>query len=84
MTIDQMKAKKAELELQKIVNETMSTLDERIAEEAEKLAQELVDSGYDVDEFEIDVETEVMEDKIKVHLKVVQLAKSLEFSATVN
>jgi hypothetical protein len=84
ITIEQMKVLKAEQELQKVVNKIISTLDEKINEEAEKLSQELVDSGYDVDDFEISVEPEVQDGKIKVHLKVVQLAKTLVFSTDVS
>lgn len=83
VTIEEMKAQKAEQELQKTVNQLMSTLDEHITEEAEKLAQELVDSGYDVDSFEIVVEEEILDGKVLVHLKVVQLAKTLEFGMNV-
>jgi hypothetical protein len=84
MTIEQMKALKAEQELQKAVNKAISTLDEKIHEEAEKLSQELVDAGYDVDDFEISVESEVRDGKVKVHLKVVQLAKTLVFDTDVS
>lgn len=79
VTIDEMKAKKVQLEFQKAVEEAMSDLNETIEKEAEKLAQELVDSGYDVDEFEIDVDVEVSEGKLIVHFKVVQEAKTLTF-----
>lgn len=77
VTIDEMKAKRRQQELQNAVNEAISNLNETIEEEAEKLAQELVDSGYDVDDFEIDVDVEVSEGKLIVHFKVVQEAKQL-------
>jgi len=79
VTIDEMKAKRQQQELQNAVNEAISNLNETIEEEAEKLAQELVDSGYDVDDFEIDVDVEVSEGKLIVHFKVVQEAKQLVF-----
>ena len=84
MSIDEMKALKAQQELQKAINETLSTLDEKITEEAEKLSQELVDSGYDVDDFEIAVDHEHRDGKIQVHLKVVQLARTLVFETNVS
>lgn len=77
VTIDEMKAKRRQQEFQNAVNEAISNLNETIEEEAEKLAQELVDSGYDVDDFEIDVDVEVSEGKLIVHFKVVQEAKQL-------
>jgi hypothetical protein len=79
LTIDQMKALKAEKEIQNAVNEAMSNLEESIEKEAEKLAQELVDSGYDIDDFEIVIDTVVDDGKLVAHLKVVQEGKTLIF-----
>lgn len=81
LTIDQMKALKKEKELQHIANEVMSSLDERIEEEAEKLAQELVDSGMDVDEFFINVEVYMRDGKLAVRFNVVQEAREIVLEA---
>ena len=81
MTIDQMKALKEQRKAEKIVKEVMGSLDEQINEEAEKLAQELVDSGMDVDSFHIAIDVNLEEDKLIVHFNVVQQAKTMVFDS---
>jgi hypothetical protein len=79
LTVDDMKALKAQQEIQKAVNEAIKHIDEIIEVEAEKLAQELVDSGYEADSFEIVVDNEWQAGKMIIHLKVVQEGKTLVF-----
>jgi predicted methyltransferase MtxX (methanogen marker protein 4) len=76
VTIDDMRALKTE----QMVGEFLSKLDEVIDEEVEELAQSLVDNGYDVDDFEIEVQNNWQDGKLIVNLNVVQIGKTLEFS----
>ncbi|WP_202734764.1 hypothetical protein [Heyndrickxia sporothermodurans] len=80
LSIDDMKALKAQQELQKVVNQVTLDLDARIDEECEKLAEFLVnEEGLDVDDFTIEVENEWQGSKLLVHLKVVYVGKTIEF-----
>lgn len=79
ITVDQMKERQEQLKLQKMIEHTMSELELLIEEEAEKLAQELVDSGMEVDSFEIATDQQYEEGKIVVTLYVVQEGKTLQF-----
>lgn len=82
MTIEDVKAKRAELDIQRAVEETMESVDEQVTEHIEALAQELVDEGYGVDDFEIEVDHFYKDNKLIVHLKVVQVVRAYEFLLT--
>jgi translation initiation factor IF-2 len=79
ITVDQMREKQEQLRLEKMIEHTMTELEVLIEEEAEKLAQELVDSGMDVDSFEIATDQRYEDGKIVVTLYVVQEGKTLQF-----
>jgi hypothetical protein len=69
----------AELKRNKELDALIANLDNQIHEETEKLAQELVDSGYNVDDFELAIDTELKGNKYVVTIKVVQVGKYIEY-----
>lgn len=73
LSIEEMKVKKA-------LNEVANNLEDICLEEAEKLSQELLNQGYDMDSFELDLDYELKDDTVIVHLRVVQEAKTLQFN----
>lgn len=81
LSIDEMKKAKEQKELQEKYEQFVTEYEQQIELEAEKLAQELSDQGYDVDNFEIQISQgyDSENNKVIVQLKVVQVARELEF-----
>lgn len=79
MSIADMKAIRDKKEMEHKVNTLLASIDRAIEEEAEKLAQELVNEGFDENNFEIQVDHELANNKLIVNFKVIQLAKTIEY-----
>lgn len=79
MSIADMKALRDKKEMEHKVNTLLASIDRAIEEEAEKLAQELVNEGFDENSFEIQVDHELANNKLIVNFKVIQLAKAIEY-----
>ena len=78
LTLEQMEAMRESAKYEEAKERTIKELDAKIEEEAEKLAQEVVDSGLDVDDFEIAVDYRMEGQTLIASLLVVQVGREIE------
>jgi hypothetical protein len=57
----------------------LAHLEELIHKQAEELAQELVNSGYDSDEFTLEIRNDIDSEKLTATIYVVQVGRVLEY-----
>lgn len=69
-----------DMKKERLLNKVANTVETICLKEAEKLSQELVDQGYDVDSFELDLGYELEGEAVVVHIDVVQKARTLKFN----
>lgn len=69
-----------ELKRKKLLDNIIDSIGEKVLTQAEELAQELVDQGYDPDEFEFDTRHSLSDDGIyRVEYYLVRLVKVSEY-----
>jgi hypothetical protein len=69
----------ADIKRNKEIDALIANLNEQVQKEAEQLAQELVEAGYNVDDFELGIDSKVDDGKYKVTISVVQVGKYIEY-----